>query len=140
VATLTLRVITPDRIALDQQVDSVRLEALNGSLGVLPRHAPMVAALGTGLVRYKVGGRESVLFCAGGFAEVHGDTLRVVSQASERPDEIDEARVRAAEKRARERLDQSRAVGGDPIDILRAEASLRRALLRAQAKGYADRD
>ncbi len=139
-ATLTLRVITPDRIALDQQVDSVRLDALDGSLGVLPRHAPMVVALDTGLVRYKVSGRERVLFCAGGFAEVHGDTLRVVTQSSERPEDIDEARVHAAEKRARERLDAGRLPGGDPLDVLRAESSLRRALLRALAKDYAARD
>ncbi len=139
-ATLTLRVITPDRIALDEQVESVRLDAIGGSLGVLPRHAPMVAALDLGLVRYRTGGRERVLFCAGGFAEVHGDTLRIVTQASERPQDIDEARIQAAEKRARERLDVGRNAGGDPIDILRAESSLRRALLRALARSYSARD
>lgn len=137
-ATLTLRLITPDRIALDQQVDSVRLQALDGSLGVLPRHAPMVVALDVGLVRYKVGGREYALFCAGGFAEMHGDTLRVVTQAAERPEDIDVARATAAEKRARERIDRGTA-GADPLDLPRATASLRRALLRSQAKGYAAR-
>jgi F-type H+-transporting ATPase subunit epsilon len=136
-ATLTLRVITPDRIALDQQVESVRLTAVDGSLGVLPRHAPMVAALAPGLVTYKSGGRTGVLFCSGGFAEVHADTLRVVTPASEKSEEIDEARAREAERRARERLDQGRAQGGDPIDMVRAEAALRRALLRLSARGYA---
>ncbi|MCY2961782.1 MAG: ATP synthase F1 subunit epsilon [Planctomycetota bacterium] len=136
-ATLTLRVITPARIALDQQVDAVRLEALDGSLGVLPRHAPMVAALDAGLLRYRSAGVEQVLFCAGGFAEVHGETLRVVTQASETPGQIDEARARASEKRARARIDEARAPGTAPVDIVRAEASLRRALLRLQAKGYA---
>lgn len=139
-ATLTLRVITPARIALDQQVDSVRLAAVDGSLGVLPRHAPMVAALGAGLLRYRSGGAEKVLFCGGGFAEVQGETLRVVTQASEAPDQIDEARARAAEKRARERLDEARAPGTSMVDVARAEAALRRALLRLEAKGYAARD
>ncbi len=137
--TLTLRLITPDRIALDEIVDSVRLPAIGGSLGVLPRHAPMVAALDTGLIRYKKNGAERVLFCAGGFAEMHGNTLRVVTQSSERPEDIDEARARAAEKRARERLDRTRTTGSDPLDVARAEASLRRALLRTEAKGYAAR-
>lgn len=155
-ATLTLRIITPDRIALDQVVESVRLPALDGSLGVLPRHAPMVAALDTGLLRYTVGGREHVLFCAGGFAEMHGDTLRVVTQASEAPQDIDAARARAAESRARARLQAAgvspgsvvsvvaattsalvREPNGDPVDVARASTSLRRALLRMQAKGYA---
>jgi F-type H+-transporting ATPase subunit epsilon len=154
--TLTLRVITPDRIALDRQVDSVRLPALDGSLGVLPRHAPMVAALDVGLLRYTAGGRDHVLFVSGGFAEMHGDTLRVVTQASEAPADIDLARVQAAEKRARARLEAAgvtvgsvvatvgrttsalvREPSGDPTDVSRAQAALRRALLRAQAKGYA---
>ncbi len=136
-ATLTLRVITPERIVLDQVVESVRLAGLDGQLGVLPRHAPMVAALDLGLLRYRAGGQESVIFCAGGFAEVHGDTLRVVTQAGERPEEVDEARAREAEKRARERLDQARLPSGEPLDVIRAEISLRRALLRLQARDYA---
>jgi len=136
-ATLTLRVITPDRIALDQQVDSVRLQALDGSLGVLPRHAPMVAALDAGLIRWKTDGRENALFAAGGFAEMHGDTLRVVTQASERPKDIDENRARESERRARERLARARSGEDDSIDVARAEASLRRALLRLRARGYA---
>lgn len=157
--TLTLRVITPDRIALDRQVESVRLPALDGSLGVLPRHAPMVAALDVGLVHYKADGREHVLFAAGGFAEMHGDTLRVVTQASEAPADIDLARAQAAEKRARARLQSAgvaatgsvvsavasttsalvRESSGEPTDLARAQTSLRRALLRAEAKGYAAR-
>src|SRR5258705_13081695 len=119
--TLTLRVITPDRIALDRSVASVRLPALDGSIGVLPRHAPMIAALDTGLLHYREtsGGSESVLFVAGGFAEVRGETLRVVSEAGEHPAEIDEARAREAEQRARERL-SVKTVDGDGPDLVRA--------------------
>jgi F-type H+-transporting ATPase subunit epsilon len=135
--TLTLRVITPDRIALDQSVASVRLPALDGSIGVLPRHAPMIAALDAGLLRYRTepGGPESALFVAGGFAEMRGETLRVVSEAGEKPEEIDEERAREAEKRARERI-SVRLAEGEPIDLLRAEASLRRALMRLQAREF----
>ena len=135
--TLTLRVITPDRIALDQSVASVRLPALDGSIGVLPRHAPMIAALDAGLLRYRIepGGREQALFVSGGFAEVRGETLRVVSEAGEKPEEIDEERARDAEKRARERI--SVQLGeGEPIDLLRAEAALRRSLMRLAAREY----
>ena len=139
--TLTLRVITPDRIPLDRSVASVRLPGLDGSIGVLPRHAPMIAALDAGLLRYRTepGGPEQVLFVSGGFAEVRGDTLRVVSEAGEKPEEIDEERAREAEKRARERLSVKRAPtgeGGEPIDWLRAEAALRRSLMRLRAREY----
>jgi F-type H+-transporting ATPase subunit epsilon len=129
---LTLRVITPDKVALDTQAEKVRLPGLDGSLGILPRHAHMVAALDSGELDYTVGGKEHALFVAGGFAEVRDGTLRVVSPASERPEEIDETRVIEAEKRARERLDHVRK--GEPIDILRAQAALRRALLRKLLK------
>jgi F-type H+-transporting ATPase subunit epsilon len=132
--TLTLRVITPDRIVIDEEVTSVRLPAVGGSLGVLPRHAPMIAALEPGVVRYKTAKGQDSLFCAGGFAEVHGDTLRVVTRAGELAKDIDEARAREAERRARERLDAGRLPSGEPIDILRAEQALRRSILRLSAR------
>ena len=131
--TLTLRVITPDRIALDTQVQSVRIPGADGSLGILPRHAPMVAALDTGLLHYRIDGKEQLLFVSGGFAEVRGANLRVVTEAGEKPEEIDEARAQEAEKRARARL--AREAGGDPIDSARAEAALQRAIWRLRAAG-----
>jgi F-type H+-transporting ATPase subunit epsilon len=129
---LTLRVITPDRIALDVQADAVRLPGLDGSIGILPRHAHMVAALDAGELDYRVGGKEYALFVSGGFAEVRDGTVRVVSPAGERPEEIDEERTLEAERRARARLDEVKY--GEPIDILRAQAALRRALLRKLLK------
>ena len=129
---LTLRVITPDRIALDEQTDAVRLPGLDGSIGILPRHAHMVAALDAGELIYRTGTKEETLFVAGGFAEVRDGTIRVVSQAGELPTEIDEDRAKEAEARARERL--SAVKQAEPVDILRAQASLRRALMRLLVK------
>jgi len=129
---LTLRVITPDRIAIDEQADAVRLPGLDGSIGILPRHAHMVAALDAGELIYRTGTKEETLFVAGGFAEVRDGTVRVVSQAGELPTEIDEERAKAAEQRARERL--STLKQAEPVDVLRAQASLRRALTRLLVK------
>jgi len=131
---LTLRVITPEKIALDTVADSVRIPAVDGSMGVLKRHAPMVAALDAGLLRYKSGGQETVMFVSGGFAEVRANTVRVVTEAGEDVAAIDVERALAAEKRARERLSIRQSAGGDPVDLLRAEASLRRAVMRIRAK------
>lgn len=135
-STLTLRVITPEKIAFDQSVESVRVRGADGEFGVLPNHAPMIAALDPGLLRYRVGGRENALFIAGGFLEVRDNTVRVVTEAGERPQDIDEARAKAAEARARERISQGRAQDGEPLDLLRAEASLRRALMRLRAREF----
>ena len=130
-AGLTLRIITPEAVVLDEVVDSVSVTATDGSMGIHPRHAGMVAALGPGELRYKTPGGEESLFIAGGFAEVRGDTVRVLTAAGERWNEIDEERAREAEKRARERLDMSKESSRrDAVDMIRARASLQRALAR----------
>lgn len=129
---LTLRVITPDHIVLDTQADSVRVPAVDGSMGFLPRHANLVAALEVGLLSWREGGKEQSLFLSGGFVEVRQDTVRVVSEAGEPPAKIDVERAQAAEKRARERLDQGRESAAS-IDLLRAELALRRAQFRLRA-------
>jgi len=123
---ITLRVITPDMVALDATVDSVVLPGLDGQLGVLAGHATMVTALDLGELRYKEGGQEHSMFVSGGFAEVRDNTLRVVTEAGENVRDIDATRAQAAEERARQRLE----VGDEEIDTVRAEASLRRAVQR----------
>ena len=128
---ITLRVITPERVALDTTVESVTFPALDGSTGILKGHAPLVAALGMGELAYRDGaGQESGLFVAGGFAEVRDDTVRIVTEASEPPSEIDVERATKAAERARARLDQYESTPGEAIDILRANLSLQRAMIR----------
>jgi F-type H+-transporting ATPase subunit epsilon len=131
---LTLRVITPDRVAIDTTADSIVFPAVDGLMGVLPKHAAMVAALDAGALTYKQAGKEHVLFVSGGFAEVRNNTVRLVTQAGEPASEIDEERAREAEKRARARLDEVRGSHTKDVDLLRAEAALRRALLRLRVR------
>lgn len=132
---LTLRVITPDRIVLDTPADAVRVPAVDGLMGFLPHHAHLVAALDLGVLTWREGGKEHSLFISGGFVEVKQDTVRVISEAGERPADIDVERAREAERRARERLDQARASSTAGIDTLRAEAALHRALMRLRTAG-----
>ena len=131
---LTLRVITPDRIVLDTKAESVRVPAADGLMGFLPRHANLVAALDIGLLTWRQDGKENQLFVSGGFVEVRQDTVRVVSEAGEKPVDIDVERAREAERRARQRLDEGRE-SRVSIDILRAELALRRAQMRLKAAG-----
>jgi len=135
--SLTLRVITPDAIVLDEVADTVVFPASDGLMGVLPKHAPMVAALASGDLKYSRGGAEHHLFVSGGFAEVRNDTLRVITEASEPPSAIDVERAREAAERARERLKQRKTPGPESFDLLRAEAALRRALARLRVSGRA---
>jgi F-type H+-transporting ATPase subunit epsilon len=137
--SFTLRVITPSAIVLDTQVESVRFPGLDGSIGVLPRHAHMIAGVGIGVLQYVEKGQRKQLFVSEGFAEVKDNTMRVVCEAGELPEEIDEERARAAEKRARERL-SIKVIGEPAVDMLRAELALQRALMRLEVRGAQPRE
>ena len=133
---LTLRIITPEHIALDTTASSVSIPATDGSMGILPRHATMIAALEPGLLHFKQeGGIDVEMFVSGGFAEVRDNTVRIVCEAGERAEEIDVERAREAEQRARERLHVDVTGPGTAIDSLRAEAALERARVRQRISG-----
>lgn len=139
---LTLRIITPERTVVDTPASSVRMPATDGSMGVFPRHAAMVAALDAGELLYKQDGKEHQLFVAGGFAEVRDNTLRILTPAGEQPEEIDVERAQQAEARARERLKPQRTdvtAEEAEVDIARAQAALRRAMMRLKVYGYASK-
>ena len=138
--SLTLRVITPEEIVIDTSVSMVTFPALDGSMGVLPRHAPMVAALDAGQLAFEVDGERQEMFISGGFAEVRENTVRVVTEASEPASDIDVERAARAAERARERLHAFRSRDdGEPFDLFRAEAALRRALMRKLVAGRSRR-
>lgn len=128
---LTLRVITPDRVLLDTTTDSVTFPTLDGSVGILKDHAPMVAAIGVGELSFA--GAEEDMFVSGGFAEVRGNTVRVVTDVSEPLSEIDVERAQRAAERARQRLEQFESTDGEKLDVLRARGSLMRAMMRIRA-------
>ncbi|MFT5049123.1 MAG: F-type H+-transporting ATPase subunit epsilon [Chlamydiales bacterium] len=129
--SLTLRVITPERIVLDVPTDSVRFPGIDGSVGVLPGHAALVAALGPGELSYEESGKRQQMFVAGGFAEVRSNTVRIVTEASESPTEIDVDRAQRASERAKERLHEMFTIAGAAqVDAFRARAALQRALMR----------
>jgi len=128
---ITLRVVTPERVVLDTTATSVIFPGLDGSTGVLKGHAPLVSALGVGeLVFRDEAGQVTGLFVAGGFAEVRNNTVRIVTEASEPPTEIDLERAEVAAKRARRRIDETQALPGEDFDLARAEYALQRALTR----------
>ncbi len=138
--SITLRVITPDNIVLDTEASSVQIPGLDGAVGILARHAPMVAALDSGRLHWTSNGGEDDMFVSGGFAEVRANTVRVVTEASERPEAIDIERASQAAERAKERLKNRRVEEGSAeFDVLRAEAALRRAMMRVFVAGKVKR-
>jgi F-type H+-transporting ATPase subunit epsilon len=125
--TFKLEVVTPERLVLKQEAASIVVPGVEGSLGILAHHAPVMAELSLGEVRVRdKDGKTTRYAVSGGFMEVAANTVRILADTFESAEEIDVARAEAAVQRARERLTEKS--GG--VDMTRAEAALRRALNR----------
>ena len=126
---INLEVITPEKLVLREVVDEVIVPGLEGELGILPNHTPLISQLKTGVLSYKSGNDKVQLHVSGGFVEVLSDRVSVLSDVAERTDEIDLERAQRARERAEKRLTSS---GSDDVDVRRAELKLQRALIRIQ--------
>jgi F-type H+-transporting ATPase subunit epsilon len=89
-------VVTPERALLDEPADFVAVPLYDGELGVLPRRAPLIGRLGCGELRIRRGGRTQRLFVDGGFVQVRGDTVTVLTSRAQRAEEIDGAAAQAS--------------------------------------------
>ena len=123
---LTLEFVTPERAIVHDDVDEVELPGEDGYLGVLPGHAPTLAALKTGEMWYRKGTDKKYAFIADGFAEIVPERVSILAQVAERAEDIDLARAEAAKRRAEERL----AKPMTDFDFERARISLLRAISR----------
>ena len=129
-ATLRLELVTPERMLVREQVLAVTIPGLDGELGILPEHAPLVSELGCGPLTYtlETGQKKSLSIC-GGFLEVLQDRVRVLAQRAEFADEIDVKRAEAALMRASERVLHPTA----DLDSARALNAMKRAQARLAA-------
>lgn len=126
-ATTRLDIVTAERVVFSEEVDAVIAPGVEGQLGILPHHAPLMTTLQPGELRIKKGTDETIMVVSGGFLEVRPDRIIILADAAERAEEIDAARAEAAKKRAEQRLAQKHAPG---IDEAQAEAALQRAIVR----------
>ena len=124
---LRLEVITPERVVYADDVDMVIAPATDGYVGILPHHAPLLTTLGPGEFRVKKGGVEEVLAVFGGFMDVRGDRVVVLTEDAEHAEEIDAKQAQEARDRAQQAL---QAGPMSAADEARARASLQRALVR----------
>jgi F-type H+-transporting ATPase subunit epsilon len=131
--TLELQIVTPDRNIVHDQVDEVEIPGVGGYFGVLPGHAPLLAALTAGELWFRKGQEKTYLSIAFGFAEVLPERVTVLAKLAERAEEIDVARAEAARKRAEDRL----AHPESDIDFRRNAVSLAKALTRIQVSSRA---
>jgi F-type H+-transporting ATPase subunit epsilon len=99
-------------------------------IGVLPEHAPLLSALGTGRLSYKGAEGERILFVSGGWVQILNNNVRVLADRAEVVTEIDVTRAEASLKRALERLAAPSSAG---VDVARAMNAARRAEARLGA-------
>ncbi len=125
--TLLLEIVTPDRLVLSRDVESVTGAGLAGDFTVLPGHVPFLSSLRIGTLGYRIDGTLYEAFVGGGVADVSAGKVLVLSEAAELPEEIDAGRALKARERAEARLEAARR---DNVDFTRANAALRRAVLR----------
>lgn len=125
--TVRVEVVTAERVVFADDVDVLVAPGVQGQLGILPHHTPLMTTLEPGELLMRKSGQEFILAISGGFLEVRPDRIIVLADAAERAEEIDIARAEAAKKLAEERLQGRRAPSVDEAQI---EAALRRALIR----------
>ncbi len=94
---LKLKIITPRKLVYDGEVDELAAPGEMGEFGILPSHVPFLSVLFPGRLRFRAADKEDVLIIHGGLADVKDDTVSILTDFSERPEDID---VAAAKKDA----------------------------------------
>lgn len=124
-ATFPLELVTPERMLFSEEVQAIRAPGVDGSLGVLAGHAPLLTELMTGLIKLtRADGSEAFIATSGGFLQVNKDKVIILADTAELSEEIDVERARAAAAKARQLLEV-------PGSTINAE-ELRLAVERAQ--------
>ncbi len=126
---LKLEIVTPERLAYSDEVDAVVLPGIEGELGVLPHHAPLVSMLGLGELRIRKGSTTESFAIVGGFLQVRPDKVVVMAETADMASEIDLEKAREAQREAERALETGYHEGAD---LAAARAALQQALLRVR--------
>lgn len=131
-STLRLEIVTPERTVYDKDVNMVVARGVDGDLGILPHHIPLVTPLKIAPIKAKIGNNDEYVAVHGGFMEVRKDKVVILAESAELGRDIDVHRAELAKERAQDRLNHKQT----EVDYKRAEAALQRALTRLQVGGH----
>ena len=136
-STLQVELVAADRKVWDGDADMVVARTVDGELGILPGHTPLISALQTGVLSYTQGATTRRLLVSGGFVEVNNDRVSVLADMAEFPEEVDAARARTERDEAERQLG---GFSGTPEELAEVRARFDRASTRLQlAAGDAGR-
>lgn len=126
---LHLKIITPDRVLVDEMVDAIYSKATDGEFGVLPGHINFMTAVDICVTRYIKAGKEEYISTIGGIFQLVNNEIIILSDIAESGSEIDLTRAKASKERAEARL----KIAARDVDIHRAQVALARAIARISA-------
>ncbi|NLG73894.1 MAG: F0F1 ATP synthase subunit epsilon [Chloroflexi bacterium] len=128
---IRVEIVSQDRMVFEGDADIVIAPGVNGEMGILPNHAPLLSTLKYGILKVRYQGREEAFTVAGGLIEVQPDIVTVLADAAENVEEIDVARAEESRRRAEELL--KKGPPPDTDEYLKLQAALRRSNLRLEA-------
>jgi len=129
-ATLKLEIVTPEGVAYSDAVDMVTLPGSEGELGIFPMHVPLMTQVVPGEILVKQGAEQFILAVGDGFAEITGDRVSILTDMAVKAENIDEAKVEEARRRAEARLREQ--ITGE--ELATVEAALVNATVQLQVK------
>ena len=125
-STFRLKIIAPERIFYDDDVNMVELNTSEGEIGILPEHIPLTTIVAPGILKISKDGEKKEAALLDGFVEIQKTSVTILAEACEWPDEIDANRAMEARVRAERRIKS----GKSEINLIRAELALKKSLIR----------
>lgn len=109
-AKIKLEIISPNKVVYSADIDMLIVRSIAGDLGIMPKHAPLLAGLVPHAMRAMIDGTENLIAVSGGFIQVQPDKIIVLASAAELPIEIDINRAKKAYERAQKRLESFKEI------------------------------
>jgi len=131
---LQLKIVTPEEKVYDESVDSVTLPTVQGEIGILPGHIPLLTSLQPGEIQLTSGGTTENLAIDKGFAQILGDKVSVLTEGAINVEQIDLSAIEDARTRAEQALAEAVEKGMDPAEVEQLEAVARFSIAQELAK------
>ena len=129
---LTLEIVTPEARVYSDTVDTVVIPTVEGEIGILPGHIPLLTQVGAGELRVLKNGKTELLAVGNGFAEIDGDKVSILAESAITEEKIDEAAAENAMQRAEEALHGKASL--DAAEVERLESIVRSAVVQLDLK------
>jgi len=129
-ATLKLEIVTPESKVYSEDVDMVTLPGVEGEMGIYPMHVPLMTQLAAGEITARKGGQDFFLAVGGGFVEVTGERVSILTDMAIKAENIDESKAEEARRRAEARLSEKL----DDTEVASVNAALAHSLAQLKVK------